>query len=400
MNPHARVQRTAARFSPVFWTALVIASAHIIIIGMFPPALAERALSGWMQLASAVLALAACYQARQRSCELSRMIWCSLIASIGLWAVSQALYLFNAFYLHSEDLNPNILLLFFFVSMFPLSISVFLTRQHGGHVPRWLAWFDVAQVVGMLLAGCLLNFSLTYGTRGTQQVETRLLTLHVRNLLLAVALLARGLGARGRLRALYAPIVFAFSFFTLSSWVGNQATEFWGASVGGWCDLCWSLPFIFFAIAAAQWQRRPARVTQPMIPVPAPSVTKIKQTLCPALCSLFVVALSLMGLKSQRTIAVSLIFGSLLCYFTRSSLAQQHRERLLTKARTTLNSAKRLTGYLPICASCKNVRSASGNWQQLEGYIRQHSEAEFTHGICPPCAEKLYPEHLAGSTGS
>ena len=52
---------------------------------------------------------------------------------------------------------------------------------------------------------------------------------------------------------------------------------------------------------------------------------------------------------------------------------------------------KNLKGLLPICASCKEIRDDKGYWHQIETYIRDHSEAEFSHGICPKCAEKLYP---------
>ena len=47
---------------------------------------------------------------------------------------------------------------------------------------------------------------------------------------------------------------------------------------------------------------------------------------------------------------------------------------------------------LPICSSCKKIRDDKGYWNQIEEYIRDHSEAEFTHYICQECAEKLYPE--------
>ncbi|MDW7772148.1 MAG: hypothetical protein SCH71_04575 [Desulfobulbaceae bacterium] len=53
---------------------------------------------------------------------------------------------------------------------------------------------------------------------------------------------------------------------------------------------------------------------------------------------------------------------------------------------------KYLEGILPICASCKKIRNDQGNWQQVESYIHERSEADFSHGICPECAEKLYPE--------
>jgi PAS domain S-box-containing protein len=54
---------------------------------------------------------------------------------------------------------------------------------------------------------------------------------------------------------------------------------------------------------------------------------------------------------------------------------------------------KKLRGLLPICASCKEIRDDKGYWHQIESYIRNHSEAEFSHSICPKCAEKLYPEY-------
>lgn len=61
----------------------------------------------------------------------------------------------------------------------------------------------------------------------------------------------------------------------------------------------------------------------------------------------------------------------------------------LKKAREEIKS---LRGILPICASCKKIRDDKGYWNQIETYISRHSEVDFSHGICPECAEKLYPE--------
>jgi hypothetical protein len=52
-----------------------------------------------------------------------------------------------------------------------------------------------------------------------------------------------------------------------------------------------------------------------------------------------------------------------------------------------------LSGFLPICASCKNIRNDKGEWEQIESYIREHSEAEFSHSYCPDCAKKLYSQY-------
>ena len=53
---------------------------------------------------------------------------------------------------------------------------------------------------------------------------------------------------------------------------------------------------------------------------------------------------------------------------------------------------EQLRGMLPICANCKNIRDEKGYWQKIEKYITDHSEAIFTHGLCPKCIKKLYPK--------
>lgn len=57
-----------------------------------------------------------------------------------------------------------------------------------------------------------------------------------------------------------------------------------------------------------------------------------------------------------------------------------------------LNEIKTLRGIVPICASCKKIRNDAGFWQQVDVYVRDHSEAEFSHGLCPECMKRLYPE--------
>lgn len=58
----------------------------------------------------------------------------------------------------------------------------------------------------------------------------------------------------------------------------------------------------------------------------------------------------------------------------------------------TLKEIRILRGLLPICSNCKKIRDTTGSWSQIEEYILKHSEAQFTHGICPDCIKKLYPE--------
>ena len=69
------------------------------------------------------------------------------------------------------------------------------------------------------------------------------------------------------------------------------------------------------------------------------------------------------------------------------------REALIDNLKKSLARVRKLSGLLPICASCKKIRDDKGYWNQIEAYIRDHSEAEFSHGICPECSRKLYPEY-------
>jgi PAS domain S-box-containing protein len=68
------------------------------------------------------------------------------------------------------------------------------------------------------------------------------------------------------------------------------------------------------------------------------------------------------------------------------------REKLIEKLQDALKNIKVLRGIIPICSSCKNIRDDKGYWNKLEAYIHEHSEANFTHGVCPECSRKLYPE--------
>ena len=74
---------------------------------------------------------------------------------------------------------------------------------------------------------------------------------------------------------------------------------------------------------------------------------------------------------------------------------RKNRELELRRSNDELQKAlkevKVLRGLIPICASCKKVRNDGGFWQQLEEYLGEHSEAEFSHGLCQPCIKKLYP---------
>jgi two-component system, response regulator PdtaR len=71
--------------------------------------------------------------------------------------------------------------------------------------------------------------------------------------------------------------------------------------------------------------------------------------------------------------------------------AEKERKELMSKLQKAMDEVKTLSGLIPICASCKKIRDDKGYWQAVEQYIGERTSAEFTHGICPECMQKLYP---------
>jgi PAS domain S-box-containing protein len=80
---------------------------------------------------------------------------------------------------------------------------------------------------------------------------------------------------------------------------------------------------------------------------------------------------------------------------SRRKLAEQERERLVYDLQQALDKIKTLRGLLPMCAWCKKVRNDKGYWQKVETYVQEHSDASFTHGICPECLNKVDPATAA-----
>lgn len=80
--------------------------------------------------------------------------------------------------------------------------------------------------------------------------------------------------------------------------------------------------------------------------------------------------------------------------------SEAEKEKLIKKLQEALLQVKTLRGLLPICSACKKIRNDQGYWQQIEGYIKEHSEADFTHSICPDCMVKLYGDFLSSPDDS
>lgn len=87
-----------------------------------------------------------------------------------------------------------------------------------------------------------------------------------------------------------------------------------------------------------------------------------------------------------------LIFRELNAEIAMRKESEKKREKLITELTQALDEIKTLEGIIPICANCKRIRDDKGYWNQIEAYISSRSEARFSHGICPECRQKLYPD--------
>jgi PAS domain S-box-containing protein len=79
---------------------------------------------------------------------------------------------------------------------------------------------------------------------------------------------------------------------------------------------------------------------------------------------------------------------------SRRRRAETEREELIIELQEALSKVKLLSGLLSICAACKKISNEQGHWESLETYIRSRSAVDFSHGLCPECLQRLYPESL------
>lgn len=96
-------------------------------------------------------------------------------------------------------------------------------------------------------------------------------------------------------------------------------------------------------------------------------------------------------LVQERTTALTLANEKLSVEITERRAAQEELQRNNQDLQQALSEVKMLSGLLPICSYCKKIRDDQGYWNQLEEYIHNHSEAEFSHSICPSCLKEIYP---------
>jgi len=88
---------------------------------------------------------------------------------------------------------------------------------------------------------------------------------------------------------------------------------------------------------------------------------------------------------------IAILLGTIIFYKVTEPLIRNLHDTV-SQLKKALTEVSQLSGLLPICAYCKKIRDDNGYWNQLEAYLQKHTEAEFSHGICPDCERKLRSE--------
>ena len=95
---------------------------------------------------------------------------------------------------------------------------------------------------------------------------------------------------------------------------------------------------------------------------------------------------------AERTSELAITNETLRAENTARRQTEVERDRLIQDLQKSLANVKSLSGLLPICAGCKKIRDDKGYWSQVESYVQKHSEATFTHSLCPDCVKKYFPD--------
>ena len=98
--------------------------------------------------------------------------------------------------------------------------------------------------------------------------------------------------------------------------------------------------------------------------------------------------LALSSLKNELEVRNELLEDEI----DKKNILEKEQKTLIAKLQNALSEVKRLQGLIPICANCKNIRNDYGYWEEVEIYIKNRSDANFSHSICPVCVNRLYPD--------
>ena len=268
------------RLPPLAIAALSILFVHVGVLAFFGQQHFVGIWSDFLQLATALVASAACLVASRRARGIAHPFWYLTGAALAIWSLGKAIVIYDFDFLGMNQM-PIVPLLIFFLAVAPMFVTVFLSDENFRNTINWEWVLDGSQILGLILVLYLFLVYvpvLYYGDKALNSMEDRLLLW--RNILLAAGLLGRALLSHSTsIRRLYLPVGLIMTAYAVTTWFGNRAQSLSDAPEN-WYDLAWAVPFGCIAITAAYWPELPEEAISPQ---PSPGISRVVFAYLPSL---------------------------------------------------------------------------------------------------------------------
>jgi two-component system cell cycle sensor histidine kinase/response regulator CckA len=246
------------------FSAIGLIAIHTAVVIIFRKRAWIGELSDLFVLAAVFFSAFVCFYVAARSYPLARTFWYLAGSTLALWTVGKCIVAYDQYVLGLSSL-PIIPLLIFFLSAAPLFVAIFTAGDLEKSAINWEWIVDAIQILILTLIVYLFLVyvpSLIHGESFASLIEDRVLL--VRNVLLALGLLARGVVSRLRfVRRLYLPMAIIMGIYAWATWVANRVQSTSAVPLTSLYDLAWSGPFCLIAIHASLWKQSPDEVPLP-----------------------------------------------------------------------------------------------------------------------------------------
>jgi hypothetical protein len=339
--------------------------------------------------------------------RVNRQFWSFVTAGYVLWSVSLAILSYYHDFLRRDVPDNSVADIALFLHLVPL-IAAVATRPHlqpSSHgIYRASVNFLVLLFFWVFVYAFFL-FPYQYLFWDTVIYNSRFSRLYfVENLATILSFGGQIWLAKPPWRAIYFHLWGASFLYGVSSVIANAAIDARKYHVGSLYDLPLLAAMCWFLLVPLQRGQKAA--------LEGSQLTQEKESkfLIPLLARLTILAIPVVGVwemfrpessgmqRFRLLVVLASVLFLALCVLIKEFLTYRELSSLLAvkgqELQSALSKVKLLSGLLPICASCKKIRDRHGHWQHLEAYLREHSEAEFSHGICPDCGRQLYGERF------
>jgi hypothetical protein len=343
--------------------------------------------------------------------EGARQFWIFVAAGYGLWAINVAIHIYYHDWLKRDVPDNSVADIALFLHVVPLIAAVatrpYLKQSTQG-IYRARVNFLVLLFFWVFLYAYFL-FPYQYLFWDTVIYNSRFSRLYfAENVAMVLSVGGQVWFAKPPWRSIYFHLWGASFLYCACSWIANAAIDAHRYYPGSLYDIPMMAAMCWFLLVPLRGEEAGSPEEEELTKEKEPKI------IIPLVARLTILAIPLVGVRElfrtetsigMKKFRLLVVLGSMLllalCVLIKEFLTYQElsslllaRGQLVEQLQSALKRVKLLSGLLPICASCKKIRDDQGRWQPLEAYIHGHSEAEFSHGICPDCGRELYGERF------